>query len=56
MFTFGAGYTSLSKGIDTHYYLPEFIRDVLKRQLGIDEAIAHCRYARWKSVTSGHQY
>jgi 5'-nucleotidase len=52
MFTFGAGYTSLGKGLDKHYYLPEFIRDVLKRQLVDDEAIALSRYSRWNAVTN----
>lgn len=50
MFTFGAGYTSLSKGLDTRYYLPEFIRDVLKRQLVNQEAIVLSRSSRWKAV------
>jgi 5'-nucleotidase len=51
MFTFGTGYTSLGKGKDTRYYLPEFIRDVLKHQLVDREAIALSRYTRWKAVT-----
>ncbi|MEX2414825.1 MAG: bifunctional UDP-sugar hydrolase/5'-nucleotidase [Paenibacillaceae bacterium] len=52
MFTFGAGYTSLGKGLDKHYYLPEFIRDVLRRQLVDHEAIALSRCSRWKAVVS----
>jgi len=53
MFTFGAGYTSLGSGLETNYYLPEFIRDVLKQQLNDLEAIKSCRYTRWKATISG---
>ena len=51
MFTFGIGYPSLSKGQDTHYYLPEFIRDVLKHQLHNQDAIARSRLQQWKMVS-----
>jgi 5'-nucleotidase len=39
MFTFGTGYLSLSKGTSTEYLLPEFLRDVLSRQLHDQEEI-----------------
>jgi 5'-nucleotidase len=39
MFTFGAGYLSLSKGTSVEYLLPEFLRDVLLEQLHNEEAI-----------------
>lgn len=50
MFTFGAGYASLGKGLERRYYLPEFIRDILKHQLNDRDAIALSRYSRWNAV------
>ncbi|WP_127588248.1 bifunctional metallophosphatase/5'-nucleotidase [Paenibacillus koleovorans] len=47
MFTFGSGYMSLSRGEDTTYYLPEFIRDVLRAQLGRPEELDRCRRLNW---------
>jgi len=53
MFTFGIGYLSLAQGRQTQYYLPEFIRDVLKRQLADSEAMERCRSLRWIAVPPG---
>lgn len=39
MFTFGAGYPSLGKGRELTYYLPEFLRDVLREQLADRQAV-----------------
>ncbi|MNI19383.1 Trifunctional nucleotide phosphoesterase protein YfkN precursor [compost metagenome] len=39
MFTFGAGYLSLSKGTSVEYLLPDFLRDVLAAQLHNQAAI-----------------
>jgi 5'-nucleotidase len=50
MFTFGAGYTTLGDGLEKRYYLPEFIRDILKRQLSDRDAITQCRHTRWNAV------
>lgn len=50
MFTFGIGYMSLSQGCQPQFYLPEFIRDVLRRQLADPAAIAACRIPRWSAV------
>jgi 2',3'-cyclic-nucleotide 2'-phosphodiesterase (5'-nucleotidase family) len=51
MFTFGIGYTSLSQGVDTHYYLPEFIRDILEVQLQRPDELLKCARSHW--VASG---
>ena len=47
MFTFGVGYMTLKEGSDVAYYLPEFIRDVLGRQLREPQAVLACRINRW---------
>ncbi len=47
MFTFGIGYLSIHKGRDIRYYLPEFIRDVLRKQLTDAEEIGRSREPRW---------
>lgn len=39
MFTFGVGYPTLGKGQELTYYLPEFLRDVLRRQLSDRQAV-----------------
>lgn len=51
MFTFGIGYLSLSQGRRLKYYVPEFIRDVLKGQIADPEATQRCRTPRWKPVS-----
>ncbi len=53
MFTFGAGYESISQGSDIRYYLPEFIRDVLAGELqrpDRDQAIADACMNRWHTT------
>lgn len=50
MFTFGIGYLSLGRGETVAYYLPEFIRDVLEKQLGDEEEIRLSSVPRWYSV------
>jgi len=47
MFTFGVGYCSIREGSDVRYYLPEFLRDVLERELQNAAAIAAGRTRRW---------
>ncbi|MBM7565394.1 bifunctional metallophosphatase/5'-nucleotidase [Paenibacillus sacheonensis] len=49
MFTFGAGYERIKNGTDVAYFLPEFIRDVLERELRSSEAIADSFRQRWSS-------
>jgi 2',3'-cyclic-nucleotide 2'-phosphodiesterase (5'-nucleotidase family) len=51
MFTWGAGYRSLSEGTRIEYMLPELLRDVLARELQSAEALAACRDRRWYTVT-----
>ncbi|MEF3302303.1 bifunctional metallophosphatase/5'-nucleotidase [Paenibacillus sp. GYB003] len=50
MFTFGIGYMSLGQGETVAYYLPEFIRDVLRAQLGDEEEIRRSGVPRWFSI------
>jgi 5'-nucleotidase len=47
MFTFGAGYVSLSQGTQVEYLLPELLRDVLAAQLRSEPALRDCRRPRW---------
>jgi hypothetical protein len=47
MFTFGVGYLALKKGELLHYFLPEFLRDLLAEQLKKPEALKQCRKTRW---------
>jgi 2',3'-cyclic-nucleotide 2'-phosphodiesterase (5'-nucleotidase family) len=49
MFTFGAGYLSLSKGTRVEYLLPEFLRDVLAVELQSADNIRQCRVRRWRA-------
>ncbi|EFM10193.1 metallophosphoesterase [Paenibacillus curdlanolyticus YK9] len=48
MFTFGVGYESLKLGKGIQYFLPEFIRDVLARELQSNEAIQSAAALRWR--------
>lgn len=48
MFTFGIGYLSLKEGRAPDYFLPEFLRDVLERELNDPEALRDCRRPRFK--------
>lgn len=52
MFTFGSGYLSLSQGKEIVYMLPEFIRDVLARELRDQEAIAGSHDVRFIDKSS----
>ncbi|GAB2723207.1 bifunctional metallophosphatase/5'-nucleotidase [Paenibacillus thermoaerophilus] len=47
MFTFSVGYKSLARGTNRRYYLPEFIRDVLKTELQNGAALQQCAVPRW---------
>jgi hypothetical protein len=47
MFTFGIGYRTLGEGGDAQYFLPEFIRDVLERQLKDPAEMSRSKTARW---------
>lgn len=49
MFTFKIGYTSLAKGRETKFYLPEFIRDVLHKELMDTSAVVHSFTKRWRA-------
>jgi 5'-nucleotidase len=49
MFTFGIGYLSLSHGQDIHYYIPEFIRDILKHELSNPLSIRSAKYQHWRT-------
>ena len=46
MFTFGIGYPSLGKGEQIRYYLPEFLRDILRQALTDPEALQASQQAR----------
>ncbi|QDH22556.1 bifunctional metallophosphatase/5'-nucleotidase [Saccharibacillus brassicae] len=50
MFTFGAGYESLSRGTDKTFILPEFLRDLLRLELGRPGAALEASAARWVRV------
>jgi len=54
MFTFGAGYPTLGKGADTTYYLPEILRDVLRRQLSDRRAVRMSKIPRFIPA-AGHR-
>lgn len=47
MFTFGIGYERIKNGTDIAYFLPEFIRDVLARELQDGAAVADSFRTRW---------
>jgi len=50
MFTFGSGYPNLQHGENVHYYLPEFLRDLLRFKLEDEAAIRRSFRRRWKTV------
>lgn len=50
MFTFGTGYLSLSQSSQKEYFLPEFIRDLIRRALNDPEAILSSGSPRWIQV------
>ncbi|WP_434752000.1 bifunctional metallophosphatase/5'-nucleotidase [Paenibacillus amylolyticus] len=47
MFTFNVGYPSLAQGSNIQYYLPEFIRDLLERELKRPGALEESLRSRW---------
>lgn len=47
MFTFGIGYPSLKEGRDVTFILPDFLRDLLARQLQSETRIAQAFNQRW---------
>ncbi|UWE04076.1 bifunctional metallophosphatase/5'-nucleotidase [Laceyella sacchari] len=50
MFTFGIGYMGLKEGKVQKYYLPEFLRDLLAKQLQTPAALARCEVKRWHRI------
>jgi 2',3'-cyclic-nucleotide 2'-phosphodiesterase (5'-nucleotidase family) len=50
MFTFGIGYSTISLGRETVFFLPHFLRDVLEKQLLDNQAIQESRLRRWHEV------
>lgn len=52
MFTFGQGlgYVTMREGEDVQYFLPEFIRDVLEKQLRDPDEIEYAKQNRWRSI------
>jgi 5'-nucleotidase len=48
MFTFGIGYMSLKQGDDIEFSLPEFLRDVLVKELEDPAALAKSRERHWR--------
>ncbi|MFC5647631.1 bifunctional metallophosphatase/5'-nucleotidase [Paenibacillus solisilvae] len=53
MFTFGVGYETIKGGTEFRYYLPEFIRDVLERELQDSEALSDSHRLRWIHSDAG---
>ncbi|WP_438447555.1 bifunctional metallophosphatase/5'-nucleotidase [Gorillibacterium sp. sgz5001074] len=49
MFTFGTGYLSLKEGRDPRYWLPEFLRDILERELNDRQALEECQVPRFST-------
>jgi 5'-nucleotidase len=47
MFTFGIGYLSLSEGTEIEFFLPNFIRDVLREELRRSDAVQASLTKRW---------
>nr|WP_245251560.1 bifunctional UDP-sugar hydrolase/5'-nucleotidase [Paenibacillus turicensis] len=51
MFTFGIGYEGLQVGEDKVYYLPQFLRDLLKQELQTPHAVENSTLKRWRIKT-----
>ncbi|AMA71956.1 MULTISPECIES: bifunctional metallophosphatase/5'-nucleotidase [Aneurinibacillus] len=47
MFTFGIVFPTFQKGLGTKFYLPEFLRDVLEKQLRTKEALEKSLNRHW---------
>jgi 5'-nucleotidase len=56
MFTFGIGYMSLRQGTELNYYLPEFLRDVLEKELQDEEAVRACSDVHWHRMRQGTEH
>ncbi|MDQ1910056.1 bifunctional UDP-sugar hydrolase/5'-nucleotidase [Paenibacillus sp. GD4] len=50
MFTFGIGYLPIAEGTHVEYLLPDFLRDVLLRELHAPGAIEDSLHRRWLSI------
>lgn len=50
MFTFGIGYESLKESDDIEFFLPEFLRDLLAKQLQQADHIKEAFRTRWQRV------
>ncbi|WP_168122090.1 bifunctional UDP-sugar hydrolase/5'-nucleotidase [Paenibacillus sp. HB172176] len=51
MFSFKIGYESLALAQSFHFFMPEFIRDVLERELANEGAITASFKSRWHSLS-----
>lgn len=51
MFTFGIGYEGLQVGEDKVYFLPQFLRDLLKQELQTPHAVENSTLKRWLITT-----
>jgi 2',3'-cyclic-nucleotide 2'-phosphodiesterase (5'-nucleotidase family) len=47
LFSFRIGYETLAEAESFRYYLPEFIRDVLEKELQHEPSLASCQEQRW---------
>lgn len=47
MFTFGLGYLALQEGRNVKFYLPEFIRHIIAKELGASASIERSKRATW---------
>jgi 5'-nucleotidase len=50
MFTFGIGFLTLSEGREIEYFLPNFIRDLIREELQKPEAIEASTVKRWMAT------
>jgi len=50
MFTFGVGYPELKNGLDFTFYLPEFLRDILEKDLQVSAYVAAARRRDWEAL------
>jgi len=50
MFTFGVGYPELKNGLDFTFFLPEFLRDILEKDLQVPEYVAAARRRDWVPI------
>jgi 5'-nucleotidase len=48
MFTFGIGYMTLKQGKDIAFFLPEFLRDLIVKELDDPKALAKSRERHWR--------